>query len=115
MIKGVVVCGGRDLVDENYVFNILDYCAQWFAPGVVIIHGGARGADTLAGKWAHARGHLCVVIPANWHLYGKRAGHIRNGWLLDLNPDLVIALPGGVGTANMVKQTKQRGVLLYAV
>lgn len=55
-------------------------------------------------------------MDANWDFYAKRAGSIRNGWMLKwAQPELVIAFPGGIGTANMKEQAYQAGVPVHAV
>lgn len=43
-----------------------------------VIHGGARGVDTIGGLWAEKRGYPVDVYPASWSTYGKRAGFLRN-------------------------------------
>ena len=43
-----------------------------------LLHGGARGVDTIAGDWARRRGFEVKVMPADWDQYGKAAGMIRN-------------------------------------
>lgn len=45
---------------------------------VVIVSGGASGADTLAIRYAGERGYRCIVFSAEWETYGKKAGYIRN-------------------------------------
>lgn len=45
---------------------------------VTIISGGANGADTLAEMYAFRRGIETKIFPANWKLYGKKAGFLRN-------------------------------------
>jgi UDP-N-acetylmuramoylalanine-D-glutamate ligase len=56
------------------------------------------------------------VYPADWKLHGKSAGHIRNQQMLDESkPDIVIAFPGGRGTANMIKRAKKAGVEVFQV
>lgn len=66
-------------------------------------HGGASGADTLAGEWAHRNKIEVKVYPADWNEYGKAAGPIRNQIMLaDFDPDMIIAFPGGRGTAHMM-------------
>lgn len=45
---------------------------------LVIIHGGARGADTLAGTYAKDHKIKCQVFKANWNEFGKSAGYRRN-------------------------------------
>lgn len=102
----VLVTGGRNYTDVERIYSALD------ALGVtLLIHGGASGADTEAGRWADFHGVPCMVFPAPWAHHGRAAGPIRNGWMLEYGrPDLVVAFPGGRGTANMVKQARDRGV-----
>jgi len=40
----------------------------------------------------------------------RRAGPERNAAMLGLGPDLVVAFPGGSGTAGMVRLAKAAGV-----
>ena len=76
-----------------------------------VIHGGSSGADALAGRWAHLASIPYTVYPANWERHGKAAGPLRNQRMLDEGkPDLVIAFPGGRGTADMVRRAKEAGV-----
>ena len=76
----------------------------------VVIHGGARGADQLAGAWAKERQVSYKTYPAQWDRYGKSAGFRRNEQMLNEgNPDLIIAFPGGNGTAHMMRIARQRG------
>jgi hypothetical protein len=101
MIRRVLVCGGRDFNDAAAVFNKLD---ELELP-VIIIHGAARGADTLAQQWADERKQLCLRFPADWNRYGRAAGIYRNTEMLEQGePDLVVAFPGGRGTENMIRQ-----------
>jgi hypothetical protein len=53
---------------------------------------------------------------AKWDKYGKSAGPIRNKKMLDEGkPDLVFAFPGGPGTNNMIKQAKEKNILIYNI
>lgn len=77
----------------------------------MIIHGAATGADEWAAKIAHNEGIPTCGFPARWDIQRKAAGPIRNKRMLDVaEPHLVVAFPGGRGTANMVKQAKARGI-----
>jgi SLOG family YspA-like protein len=83
-------------------------------PVALLIHGAATGADTLAGAWAAGRGVPVQACPADWQRYGKRAGRIRNLYMLSVhNPDVVVAFPGGAGTAHMVEITNAEGVRVW--
>ena|SRR3990167_8122324 len=105
----VLVCGGRDF-DDSYLF--WEYMDNLRAEGMDhIISGGARGADHLAEMYADREEINIDVYPADWEKFGKSAGYIRNKqMLIEGRPDLVIAFPGGKGTAMMVKLAKEAGV-----
>lgn len=105
----VLVCGGRDYNDYTNVKTNLDQLHA-STPITLVIHGGANGADTLAGIWCRERGIPYAAVPALWDFYGKAAGPRRNAVMLTLDPDLVAAFPGGRGTANMVEQAKGRQI-----
>ena len=51
----VLVCGGRDFADEEWLFATLDKIARDRGPINCVIHGCAQGADTLADAWAERR------------------------------------------------------------
>ncbi len=114
----VLVCGGRHYADIDRVTNTLD-CLHNQQVGVkidVVIHGAAPGADTLAGLWAESRGVATSKFPANWHEHGRKAGAIRNQLMLDVGmPSLVVAFPGGTGTADMVRRAKRAGISVVEI
>jgi hypothetical protein len=110
------VCGGRDFEDARKIAGFLD---DYLGKITVLIHGGARGADTLAGAWA-AKNQIPVEIfaisRADWDHYRNRAGPRRNQLMIDKGkPDLVIAFPGGNGTADMMRRAKRHGIDLIEV
>lgn len=45
---------------------------------VVIVSGGAHGADAMAERYAKERGYHLVVFEAEWERLGKKAGPARN-------------------------------------
>ena len=107
----VLVCGGRDYTDREALAAVLTGLRQ--ARGItVLIAGGARGADSLAAEWVKGQGIACEVYLADWDRLGSKAGPIRNQQMLDDEgkPDLVIAFPGGRGTAGMVRRAREAGV-----
>lgn len=109
----VLVCGGRDYRDRRRVFEVLDGLVMDLArpPVSTIIQGEARGADTLGKVWARSRRVRVESYAADWETHGRAAGPIRNKRMLDEGrPDLVVAFPGGRGTANMVEQARAAGV-----
>lgn len=106
----VLVCGGRDYTDQEHIWAVLDDIHET-TPIAWILHGGASGADTLAGRWAQARGVSCRVFYADWQTHGRVAGMRRNQRMLDEGrPDLVVAFPGGRGTRDMIQRAYAAGV-----
>lgn len=112
----ILVCGGRDFSDRGLMHKTLyDIAGDWSdLPSV--IHGGAGGADLMAGEWA-LDNWLCVeMYEAEWDKYGKSAGPIRNQRMLDEGkPDIVVAFPRangklGTGTSDMIRKAEKAGV-----
>jgi hypothetical protein len=87
--------------------------------GTIVIHGGAGGADRMAGSLAVKLGlGTPIVYPAKWREQGRAAGHIRNRLMLDQEqPDLVIAFWDGEspGTKGMIDEVKRRGIELWEI
>lgn len=102
----VLVCGGRDFLN----YPLVEETLEALAPDI-IIHGNARGADSLADWYAESHNIPVDVYPADWGRYGRGAGPIRNKQMLEEGkPDLVVAFPGGAGTRNMIQQAKASNV-----
>lgn len=115
MNQTVLVCGGRDYNDRGRLFSVLDR-AHGANLIECLVHGCARGADSMAETWARERGVPVERYPALWEDHGRRAGPIRNQLMLDdSKPDLVIAFPGGAGTADMVRRANAAGVPVVTV
>ena len=72
-----IVAGSRKFNNYEMLKKELDYLLQ-NQIDVEIISGGAKGADSLAEKYADEKGYKKHIMPAEWGLYGKRAGYIRN-------------------------------------
>ena len=106
----VIICGGRDFDNITMLTKTMD-AINAKTPITLVITGGATGADMYGDAWAHSRGIPHRVFPAYWKEHGHAAGPIRNKRMLtDGKPDMVVAFPGGKGTANMIKQATAHGV-----
>lgn len=111
----VLVCGGRDYSDWEKFCDVMDNLASRNRIER-LIQGGASGADELARKWCVKWQYPYDHFPADWKANGKAAGPIRNQRMIDVGqPDLVVAFPGGRGTADMVKRAKAAGVSVLEV
>jgi hypothetical protein len=110
MIK-VLVCGGREYANYEAVYRTLESFKACH-----VGHGGARGADSLAGQAAQRLGYEVSVFPAQWDKFGPAAGCIRNQDMLrDFCPDMVIAFKGGKGTEHMKRTALAKNVPVLEV
>jgi hypothetical protein len=102
MTLRVLVCGGRDYKNRRRVLEALDRLTAEHG-ALTIIEGGAVSADTFAGEWTcMQRSCQLVTEHTDWEKYGRPAGPIRNQKMIDDHkPNLVVAFPGGRGTADM--------------
>lgn len=114
----VLVCGDRNWSDKEFINNVLRetwYELDEHGIPLVIIHGCARGADSIAGKIGEQQSLEVIKFPADWERYGRSAGPIRNQQMLDEGkPDLVIAFNDAIdaskGTKDMVNRAKKSGI-----
>ena len=113
--------GGRDLAWPHQRVAAELLARSGGRPVHLVLHGGARGADAAIGRAAHQLGWSSLVMPAQWQRHGRAAGPIRNRELLEEavaravahtapghhTSVLVVAFPGGAGTASLVQQARR--------
>lgn len=101
----ILVTGSRSWADRDTIYGALNDVVTehglWLKPDeygnslpsrdVVVVHGGAHGADRIAGAWAIANGLKVEVHPADWDRHGKSAGLIRNQEMVDAGADVALA------------------------
>jgi len=84
--RRVLVTGSRDWTDTGVISVAL---VEHMWPGDVLVHGAARGADSLAAGLWEAFG------PVEPHPYpaghGQRGGYVRNKEMVDAGADLCLA------------------------
>lgn len=119
----IIVCGGRSYNDPNRVGQVL-WGLEDARGRLCIRHGacppdkdGNPGADELADRWCTINDHTVDPCFAEWTRYGPAAGPIRNAAMLVKLPkvELVVAFPGGDGTADMVRRARKAGVEVMEV
>ena len=112
----VVVTGGRSYANRDVVAEELWALYENDPSEFIVAHGGAKGADMLADDWCDLVGVEKLVYPANWAVHGRAAGPIRNRKMLEeFRPAIVLAFPGGRGTANCVRTARELGILVKEV
>lgn len=97
------IIGSRDFNDYDLLVNILSNFQI-----TKIVSGGARGADSLARRYANENNIELQEFLPDWNKYGKKAGFIRNKDIV-INADYVIAFwdclsKGTLSSINIAKQ-----------
>lgn len=108
----VLVTGSRNYKDLARVDAELRRVTEG-AGEVILVSGGARGADLLGEVVAKHYGWRIARFDADWDALGTAAGIIRNQRMLDdMAPDVVVAfpLPGSRGTWDMVRRATAASV-----
>ena len=78
----VLMTGGRNWDNAAAMERKLEEVSDGFDE-FILYHGGARGADRMAGRIALALGGKVEVFNADWDQHGKSAGFIRNEAMRD--------------------------------
>lgn len=119
----LLVCGGRDYSDTarfdieitKELYWLLGNPAwmptKFLDSTLVLIHGGARGADKLADNFGVRYGIYQYRFPADWDEYKLAAGPIRNTQMLvEGKPTHGLVFPGGKGTLDMMTKLFKAGI-----
>lgn len=108
----VAVTGGRKWVPNTpareWLLAQLADLRREHGP-VTLLHGDCRGLDKWAAHVAGRAGHKVIAYPAQWDVHGFAAGPIRNREMVS-HADLLLAFPGGTGTADCVRAATRKGV-----
>lgn len=113
----ILITGSRTWQDNGTIERALwrlmnDVNLPWFgSPNVTIVHGGARGADTIAGNVGWKQGWVVEEHRANWK-EGKGAGLIRNAYMVSLGADVCLAFinQGSRGATHCATLAREAGI-----
>lgn len=111
----IIVSGSRTFTDYEIAKSTLNnfISSKEYNTNPTIICGMANGADMLGYEFAKEYNFPLKEYPANWDLYQKRAGHIRNEQMAKYASEnghgVLIAFWDGEskGTASMIDYAKK--------
>lgn len=110
-----IIAGGRDFNDYDM---LSDTCKTLFSKtkDVIILSGGAKGADTLGERFAKENNYPCEVFKADWDNLGKQAGYTRN-MQMGLSANALVAFWDGKskGTKHMIDIAKTLNLKLRII
>jgi hypothetical protein len=118
----IVMTGSREWTDIELIrvglmraSRVVHNAVKLRPSEITLIHGNARGADTLAHTVAIEWGWNVGVYEAEWSKHGKAAGGLRNQRMIDEEDPLVCAaflipeLPCR-GTRDMMERCYKAGI-----
>ncbi|MDD6478394.1 MAG: DUF2493 domain-containing protein [Oscillospiraceae bacterium] len=112
MIKRVVIAGCRYYENYKEAEEYIDFCISNIRKEneIIIVSGGARGADALGERYAEENGFKIERYLPNWDKYGKSAGPKRNRQMAEIG-DYVICFWDGKskGTKSMIEAARKSG------
>ncbi|HEY2763334.1 MAG TPA: DUF2493 domain-containing protein [Pseudonocardiaceae bacterium] len=111
----VLITGSREWRDRDVIRQALLSIASVHgipARNVTVVHGAARGADSIAAEIAAQLGMVVEPHPADWKTHGKAAGVIRNAEMVCLGAGVCLAFPLGrsVGTQDCMRRARKAGI-----
>ncbi len=107
----VLFTGSRNWEDSEPVGAIINALPS----DAIVIHGAARGLDTIAGRLARNRYLTVESYPADWSRYGKSAGIRRNEYMASLGAHMCFAFPlqGSKGTKHMIAHARSLHIPVF--
>lgn len=116
----VIIAGSREFDNYNLLESTISNFIKENTNNVEIVSGTARGADQLGEQFAIEYGYQIKRFPANWNLYGKSAGPIRNREMAEYasgGQGVLFAFWDGKsrGTKSMIDLAKKYGLEVYVV
>lgn len=118
MTPRLLITGSRNWTNRRQMEEILaDAWRNEFIRNskAILVHGAARGADRLAADLWEAHGLPTEAHKAEWDLYGKRAGILRNKLMVELGANLCIAFlrPESIGAVHCAQIAEEAGIQTY--
>lgn len=109
----LVIAGGRDFNDYDLLEETCNYMLSHLlnAYEIEIVSGGAKGADTLAQRYAKSNRFKLTIMSADWDKHGKSAGYKRNQEMADYATHVVAFWDGkSRGTQHMINIANKDGL-----
>jgi len=109
----IAIVGSRDFNDYDALVKFIKEKIN-LKDVESVISGGARGADSLAERFAYNFKFKTIIFKPDWNKHGKKAGFLRNILIIE-NADVVFAFWDGEsrGTLLSINLAKEQNKKLY--
>ena len=114
------IVGSRNYVDyESFKTNTNNTLEKWdiqIENIDSVVSGGARGADSLAEKWAKENNISVTIFKPDWKSLGKKAGILRNTDIVNESTHLIAyPMKDSIGTWDSVRKATKKGILCEVI
>jgi hypothetical protein len=109
----ILVTGSRSWDDRSVIYRALAEASEGVSHDeIVLVHGGARGADEIAAHFASAYDWGVEGHDPLWIVYGRKAGIIRNMEMADAGADICLAFikDGSPGATQCAVYAESKGI-----
>lgn len=121
-MKRILVTGSRAWSNPTFIQEGIYSAMKMFGieEEFVVVHGGALGADTMAQyavTMLSKEGYQIseeIHLP-DWSHYGRRAGIVRNEYMVDLGADVCLAFirNNSPGASHCAAYSQESGIPTY--
>lgn len=111
----LLVTGSRSIIDYEFVSKCLMNAMEMlnFSQDDFVIVGGAKGVDYQVEIFCHINGFYFEKHFANWHIYGRSAGPIRNSEMVRRATQGIAIWDGkSKGTLDCMNKLREAGKLM---
>lgn len=109
MKKTILVTGSRYWTNKKQLISCIQQKIPPEDTNIFLIHGDCwKGADAIINEYAESKGWDISKCPADWRLYGRKAGPIRNEdmvskYAMVVDYFFVFPTKNSIGTFNCLK------------
>ena len=109
----LIIAGGRTLkLSGQELDEIME--ELWVPDPDTVVTGLASGIDTAGARWARYHNIPLDLYPAEWSLYGKAAGPMRNQKMAENADGLLLIWDGkSRGSKSMKFEAEKRGLDIW--
>ncbi|AGA30703.1 DUF2493 domain-containing protein [Singulisphaera acidiphila] len=115
----VLITGDREWACLGIAEAVVTRLVARYGPGVVIVHGGAKGVDLSFELAAREQELATEVHEADWEKHGRKAGPLSSQEMVDLGAELAIVvhrnLVGSRVTKDCVRRCLEAGIPVWLI
>jgi len=107
----VIIAGSRYYTNYDAVCAVIA-CFPYTIDTVV--SGVCRGVDACGEQWARLHNKQLLAMPADWKTLGRKAGPIRNEYMVEAASGLILIWNGrSKGSADILKRAINHDLLVH--